>query len=95
MLSKRAGPPCDNWLTAKSRGIFDQFKPKMMLPDLKQRISNAIRQSHEMDRVCHLTITGTGKLRIDGNYIILIKEDGTYHRINKQQLDQEMLRLVN
>ncbi len=42
-----------------------------------------------MDRVCHVFVAGMGQFRIDGNYIILIKEDGTYHRINKQQFDQD------
>lgn len=67
----------------------------MTFLDLKKRISKTIKQSHEMDRVCHLTVAGTGKFRVDGNYIILIKEDGTYHRINKQQLDQDVLKSIN
>lgn len=67
----------------------------MILPDLIKRITQAIKQSHEMDQICHLTIDGTGQFRIDGNFIILIKEDGTYHRINKHQLDREVVRLVD
>ncbi len=63
----------------------------MTVLDLKNKISRAVKQSNEMDRVCHVFVAGTGQFRIDGNYIILIKEDGTYHRINKQQLDQDTL----
>ncbi len=67
----------------------------MVSSDLKSQISKAIKQSQEMDRVCHLTVSGAGKFRIDGNYIILIKEDGTYHRVNKQHLDRDMLRVLH
>jgi len=66
----------------------------MTVLDLKKKISRAVKQSNEMDRVCHVIVAGTGEFRIDGNYIILIKEDGTYHRINKQQLDQDTLGLI-
>ncbi|MBT4269111.1 MAG: hypothetical protein HN580_00180 [Deltaproteobacteria bacterium] len=63
----------------------------MTVLDLKKKISRAVTQSNEMDRVCYIIVAGTGQFRIDGNYIVLIKEDGTYHRINKQQLDQDTL----
>ncbi len=66
----------------------------MSLSDLNKKLTKAIKQSNEMDRVCHLSVVGTGQFRIDGNYIILIKEDGTYHRINKQQLDRSTLELI-
>jgi hypothetical protein len=63
----------------------------MIALDLKNKIFRAVQQSNDMDRVCNIFVAGTGQFRIDGNYIILIKEDGTYHRINKQQLDQDTL----
>ena len=67
----------------------------MTSPNLKEKITKVITQSIEINRVCHISIPGTGQFRVDGNYIILIKEDGTYHRINKQQLDWSTLELIN
>lgn len=62
----------------------------MTLLDLKRKISETQRRSNQEDRVCHLDIEGRGRFRIDGNYIILIREDGTYHRIDKQKLTDEI-----
>ncbi len=61
----------------------------MKVLDLKKKISRAVTQSNEMDRVFYISVAGAGQFRIDGNYIVLIKEDGTYHRFNKQQLDND------
>ncbi|MFH2130447.1 MAG: hypothetical protein ABIK68_08760 [bacterium] len=67
----------------------------MALLESRNKIARASKLSHEKDRVFFISIAGTGKLRIDGNYIILIKEDGTYHRLENQQLYLDMVELSN
>jgi len=57
-------------------------QPKSMTPsEIKKQLENAIKLSASTNTIRKLTVSGYGCFRIDGNYVVLIKEDGSYQRI--------------
>ena len=63
-----------------------------MIPvKIREQLEEAVAQSTKTNSVCKVTISGYGCFRVDGYYIVLIKEDGSYQRITQSFFDSKSL----
>ncbi len=58
--------------------------------EVKRRLSQAIVLSNETETICQVLVNGLGRFRVDGQYVLLIREDGCYRRITRRSLDGEI-----